>query len=124
MFGYFASDTAGGVFAGGNIPFTLAGVRNRGVELVGMNNTEVEVEEKGIYRVVYSVTTALASPGLLQLLRNGVAVAEPQITIQAGVNLNEIFLRLDREDRISLNLTGAVTLVSGKNASLVIQRIS
>jgi hypothetical protein len=114
----------GGVFAGGNIPFTFSGEGNRRVELTGPDNTEVEVEETGIYRVVYSVTATQSAAGFIQLLHNGTPVTESVITIQAGVNVNEIFLTLEEDDVLSLNLTGAVTLVSGKNASLLLERIA
>lgn len=124
-FGYFASITAGGAFAGGDIPFTFSSNVNRNVALVSTNSTQVKIEETGIYRAVYSVTTAGAVSGVsLQLKTNNSAVSNTQIPIQEGVNVNEVFLFLRRGDTVSLNLTGAVNLAVGKNASLLLQLIS
>lgn len=122
-FGYFASVTAGGVFAGGLIPFTYADPINRNVVLLPPN-TAVSPEVSGIYRIVYSVTAAAAAPAVsLQLLVNTILASQSPIPILAGVNVNEIFLRLTKGDNLSLNLTGAVTLAAGKNASLLLQLI-
>lgn len=123
-FGYFASITAGGAFAGGTIPFTFTDPVNRNVRLLMPNNTQVSPQVSGIYRVVYSVTTTAAAPGVsLQLLLNGQVVTGSAIPIQEGVNVNEIFLDLNRNDTLSLNLTGPVTLAAGKNASLLLQLV-
>lgn len=124
-FGYFASITPGGAFAGGIIPLTFADPLNRNVVLNAPGNTQVLPHVSGLYRVVYSVTTTAASTGaFLQLLRNGQVVSTSPIPIQEGVNENEIFLFLNRNDTLSLNLTGPVTLANGKNASILVQLIS
>nr|PZM89321.1 MAG: hypothetical protein DIU81_03295 [[Clostridium] cellulosi] len=124
-FGYFASVTTGGAFAGGVIPLTFADPLNRNIRLIAPANTQVEIQIPGVYRIVYSVTTTSASSGVfLQLLRNGQVVSASPIPIQEGVNQNEIFLFLNRGDTLSLNLTGAVTLANGKNASILLQLIS
>lgn len=122
-FGYFASNTTQGAFPGGAIPFNFSGSLNRNVSLVLPDGTQVRIQVPGIYRVVYSVTTIAAANAALQLLLNDNLVPSSQITIQEGVNSNEIFLRLRENDVLSLNLTGPVTLASGKNASLLLQRI-
>lgn len=124
-FGYFASITAGGAFAGGNIPFTFSSNLNDDVTLVTPSNTAIRIEDPGIYRVVYSVTTTAAASNVsLQLLLNNIPVSNSQIPIQEGVNVNEIFLFLNRGDTLSLNLTGPVNLANGKNASLLVQFVA
>lgn len=124
-FGYFASITTGGTAAAGDIPFTFFSSLNRNAGLVSPNNTQVRVEETGVYRVVYSVTTTGAvSDASLQLEVNNSPVSNTQIPIQEGVNVNEVFLFLKRGDTVSLNLTGTVNLAAGKNASLLLQLIS
>ena len=123
-FGYFASDTAGGVIASGMVPLNFSGEQNEGMSLTGLNNTRVRVDEDGIYRVVYSVSAALPATGTLELLLNDTAVEGSAIPLIAGTNINEIFLELEEDDTVSLSVSSAVTLVAGKNASLLLQRIA
>jgi hypothetical protein len=126
VFGYFASTTTGGSFTGGGlIPFTFADSLNRNVSIIVPNSTQVKMQVPGIYRVVYSVTTTAAVTGVfLQILRNSTLVASSPIPILEGVNENEIFLNLIRNDVLSLNLTNTVVLANGKNASLLLQLIA
>lgn len=122
-FGYFASTTTGGNFAGGIIPFTFADPLNRNVELL-TPNMQIRPKISGVYRIVYSVTTTVDATFFLQLSLNLLPVASSDIPILRGVNVNELFLNLSSKDALSLNLTGAVSLASGKNASLLLQLIS
>lgn len=123
-FGYFASSTSQGAFPGGAIAFNFSGENNRNVSIILPGGTQVRIQQQGLYRVVYSATTIAAANAALQLLLNGNVVPSSPITIQEGVNSNEIFLRLNRNDTLSLNLTGPVTLADGKNASLLVQRVA
>lgn len=121
-FGYFASTTNGGNFTGGIIPFTFADPINRNVDLL-IPNMQVKPRVTGIYRIVYSVTATAASAFFLQLTLNSIPVASSIIPILTGVNTNEIFLFQSSNDILTLNLTGAVALAAGKNASLLLQLI-
>lgn len=124
-FGYFASVTSGGTLTSGVIPFTSSGSLNRCVALNSSASTQVVPQTSGIYRAVYSVTTTAAATGVyLRLLRNSLLVQLSPIPIQEGVNVNEIFICVSRNDTLSLDISGTITLANGKNASLLLELIS
>jgi hypothetical protein len=120
-FGYFASISDAATSTTGLITFTNADSLNRNVTL--QNGTDVRITVPGLYRVVYSATVQSNANGNLQLLRNSNLVTSSTIPVLTGLNQNEIFLNLSKNDVLSLNLTGTVTLSSGKNASLLLQLI-
>jgi hypothetical protein len=95
------------------------------VNLVIPNGSQIITRIPGIYRVVYSVTTTAAAPGVfLQLIQNNGLVATSPIPIQEGVNVNEIFLALSPSAALKLDLSGTVDLVSGKNASVLLELVT
>jgi len=117
----------GGITIGINSPVPF----NQAAFLVGTaisktNNTTFTVNSTGVYRVTYSVRTALASLlGSTQVRVNGVGVGPSATLIGAGASLTDmITFPANAADIVQVFVGGlSLTLAAGDNATINIDKI-
>jgi BclA C-terminal domain/Collagen triple helix repeat (20 copies) len=97
-----------------------------GTAISKTNNTTFTVNSTGVYRVTYTVRTALASLlGSTQVRVNGVGVGPSATLITAGASLNDmITFPANAADTIQVVVGGlSLTLATGDNATINIDKI-
>ncbi len=124
-FGYYYSETAGVVSAGGDIEF------DEFTEQVNLtpesNGTVIRVLAAGVYRVSYGVTATLSADAAVALYRNGVQAEGSLIALTTSGDsaAGEVLLALAVNDTLELRVTsGSITLISGVNAYLSVTQIA
>ena len=110
---------------GGAVPFSQPPLLV-GTAISKNNNTTFMVSEGGVYRVSYTVRTALASLlANVQVHVNGVGVGPTAALVVAGTSLSDqVTFMANAGDTIQLVVGGlALTLGSGDNATINIDKI-
>jgi len=110
---------------GGAVPFSQAPLIV-GTAISKNNNTTFMVNANGVYRVTYTLRTAVASLlGNVQVRVNGVGVGPTATLVVAGTSLSDqVTFSANAADTLQLVVGGsALTLGTGDNATINIDKI-
>jgi hypothetical protein len=110
---------------GGAVPFNQAPLLV-GTAITKSDNATFVVNANGVYRVTYTVRTALVSLlGNTQVRVNGVGVGPTAALLSVGVPLSDmVTFSANAGDTVQLVVGGlALTLATGDNASINIDKI-
>jgi hypothetical protein len=110
---------------GGAVPFSQSPLVE-GTAISKTNNTTFTVNADGVYRVMYTLRTALLSLlGSVQVQVNGSGVGPTSGLIVAGVPLSDqVTFQANAGDTLSLVVSGlTLTLATGDNATINIDKI-
>lgn len=123
VFDYNSGTIAIGV--GGAVPFNQSPLVV-GTAITKTNNTTFTVNADGVYRVTYTLRTALLSLlGSVQVQVNGSGVGPTAGLLVAGVPLSDqVTFQANAGDTLSLVISGlALTLAAGDNATINIDKV-
>jgi hypothetical protein len=117
----------GGITIGINtaVPFSQAPLIV-GTAISKNNNTTFMVNANGVYRVTYTLRTALASLlGSAQVRVNGVGVGPTATLVSAGAPLSDmVTFSANAGDTLQLFVSGlSITLATGDNATINIDKL-
>ena len=110
---------------GGAVPFNQAPLVV-GTAISKSDNTTFVVNANGVYRVTYTVRTAVVSLlGSTQVRVNGIGVGPTAALVTLGVPLSDmVTFSANAGDTVQLVVSGlAITLATGDNASINIDKI-
>lgn len=113
------------VAVGAAVPFNQAPL-TVGSAISKTNNTTFTVHENGVYRITYTLRTALVSLlGNAQVQVNGVGVGPTAALVTVGVPLtDQVTFLANAGDTLQLVVGGlAITLATGDNATINIDKI-
>ena len=113
------------ISVGGAVPFNQAPLIV-GTAISKTNNTTFTVNQTGVYRISYTLRTALASLlANVQVRVNGVGVGPTAALVLAGTSLSdEVTFSANAADTLELVVGGlALTLGTGDNATINIDKL-
>ena len=110
---------------GGAVPFNQAPLVV-GTAITKTNDTTFTVHKNGVYRVTYTLRTALLSLlGTVRVQVNGIGVGPAAPLLIAGTSLSDqVTFQANTNDTVQLVVSGvALTLAAGDNATINLDKV-